>query len=130
MANYVRACFLIFVVLIVLQTPSSSFCPLRFPTIGSLQFQDLTSCGSFYSTFLHTMEFCQDLCMRSQPDCKSFNYGCGKQPLKLNCRLFNFTISELIGRSHNGACKIESPPKNCFHENLDTSTYEAQKENC
>ena len=131
MANSVRSYFFIFVVMVVLRTSSCSFCPLQFPAIGgSFQLQDLSSCGSFYSTFFHTMEFCRDLCMRSQPDCKSLSYGCGNQPSKLNCRLFNFTISELIGRSQSGACRIESSPKNCFHENLDTFMYNAPNENC
>lgn len=129
MAIFFKIQFFIFIAAIVIRPSSSLFCPLNFHAIGApFQLQDFSNCGPFSSTFSYTVEICRDLCMRSRPNCKSFSYGCGEKSSKLNCRLFSFSISDLLQRTHNSECGMQSAGKNCVHEDYVQITN--AKQNC
>ena len=127
MAKFFKVQIILFIAAIMPPPSFSLFCPLNFNAVGApFRLQDFTSCSPITSTFSYTMEICRDLCMRSQPDCKSFSYGCGEQPSRINCRLFNLSISDLLERTLSGECLIQSAQNNCVHEDYVRITIEKQ----
>ena len=129
MSIAVKFALISFIALVIQSNFScESFCPLNFPAIGGhYKLQDFSNCYPIYETFTYTMEFCRDICLRWQPNCMSFNFGCGNQSLKLNCRLFDSTIYGLINMTLQSSCISGSTPKNCVHENFQKFENEEQK---